>query len=648
MRGKADRAALALLCAACVLLSAGPFLRGRSFFWGDLVYLHHPWRALSAQILQQGRLPAWNPYAYLGMPLAAQMQGAAWYPGTLPFYFFPFEPALVLFHAAHFALAGGLAFLWLRREGFGSAAAFAGAAVFAGCGPLTSRVPFLNHLSSLSLLPAFLLFRDDIWLLGLSTALCFLSGYPPILAGGLVASALLSGLLSRRPSFGRWAMALAWGAGACACLLLPALSLAVGSRRGAGLGLEDTLRFALRPEDWAQWVSPLLLGPGAFSPALLWWKTCYFGFLAWLAALTAFHRLRPMAAALLGVYLLTVGLLVLGGSNPLSLLAWSHLPALHYVRYPGNMSYLAVPAMTLLVAAGLHRRRWAWPCAFAVFLELFAYAYGSHPTAPRPYFTEAGGLVRKLQADEEGHRYLLSPLALQWHRGQGGGREQAFLDLKHRLYGVTNMPYRLAAAANFGEPLVPRASYEFMDFLYSRSGAGEAARLLAWADISVLLTRDPLATGLLPFMGREGWYLYGVPDAVGRALWFPEEVGRDFPAGLSGSGTLPSILSGLPLSWSRPREDAFRASGRTGAGWVFLAEPRISGWRAWLNGRAVSDEPALGAFRKIRVPAGSWRLDFRYMPPAWSLGLCLTLAFLSVSSAYWYNRGRRFIEMSRK
>ncbi|MEK7744430.1 MAG: hypothetical protein AAB578_08595, partial [Elusimicrobiota bacterium] len=101
----------ALLCAAWL---APVFLSGRTFFWGDLTYLHHPWRALTAQLLQGGELPLWNPFTYLGMPLAGQMQGAAWYPGTLPFHLFPFVTALSLYHALHYGLAGFFTFLWLR------------------------------------------------------------------------------------------------------------------------------------------------------------------------------------------------------------------------------------------------------------------------------------------------------------------------------------------------------------------------------------------------------------------------------------------------------------------------------------------------------------------------------------------------------
>ena len=61
------------------------------------------------------------------------------------------------------------------------------------------------------------------------------------------------------------------------------------------------------------------------------------------------------------------------------------------------------------------------------------------------------------KAKAEG-RYLLSPLALERHAGAD------VVDWKTRLYGLTNAPYRLRAAGNFGEPLTLRASYGMMDF----------------------------------------------------------------------------------------------------------------------------------------------------------------------------------------
>ena len=83
-------------------------------FWGDLTYLHLPWQQASTQLLQAGQLPVWDPFLYFGMPMAANMQRAVLYPGTIPFRIFGFATATACFHGLHYWLAGWLMWLWLR------------------------------------------------------------------------------------------------------------------------------------------------------------------------------------------------------------------------------------------------------------------------------------------------------------------------------------------------------------------------------------------------------------------------------------------------------------------------------------------------------------------------------------------------------
>ena len=60
--GRRDMAVLGLLAVPLAILFGG-VLFGRTFFWGDLLYLHHPWRALGAEMVTRGVLPLWNPLA---------------------------------------------------------------------------------------------------------------------------------------------------------------------------------------------------------------------------------------------------------------------------------------------------------------------------------------------------------------------------------------------------------------------------------------------------------------------------------------------------------------------------------------------------------------------------------------------------------
>jgi len=635
-----DRRSLAALLVPVAAMFLGLRLFGRAVFWGDLTYIHHPWRALQADQLQRGLAPLWDPYAYLGMPLAAQMQGAVWYPGSLPFHLFGFAEAAAVFHAAHYCLAAFLAYLWLRRLGSARAAAMAGATLFSLSGALASRVPFLNHLSTLAWLPGLLLFADRPWLLGLTLATAFLSGYPLMLAGGAVSAFWLTSMLRRRgPPWRAWIAGGALSLTVSAVLLIPAARLASDSQRGGGLPVVETLEFALTPSDLPQLVGPIATGPSGFDPARSWWKTCYMGAAGVAAAALSAGRVGAGAALAAGGQGGTAILLMMGGATPVSRWVWERVPPFRYVRYPGNLAYLLLAPAALLVAAGLHRRAWAGRAWLLLAVELGIYGLASQPVVSADFFTDAGPLVRELQRGLAGGRYLLSPRALEWHRGVGGDTRTAAADLKHRLYGLTGVPYRLSSVGNFGEPLVPRPCYDLMDFLYRRAGLADAAPYLPWADVRELLTRERFPPWPLAYGGRTLWHRYRVPGPHGRARWFPPEEGGAIPSSLEAAEVLPDLRSSVPLAVERGRDDRLVIrGGADGPGWLYLAEPRLPGWEAWLGPARVGVEPAMGAFAKTRVPAGEWVFRWLYRPADWRWGLLLSLAAMAASAAYWYNR----------
>lgn len=625
-----------LLLGAAALAAAlflGLRLAGRTFYWGDLLYIHFAWRALPAQYAHAGALPLWNPFDYLGMPLAAQMQCAAWHPLSALFSFFGFASALALYHSVHYALSAALWHLALRRWGFSRCASAAGAAAAAFGGVAVSRLPFLNHLGALAFFPAFLLFAQAPALLGLSLALSFLAGYPTMTAGAALSAFALSGArawasggpAALRAHAVRWLAAGALGGALGAVLLLPAVELVRESRRGGGLEAAEALTWSFAPKDLVQLTAPPLIGASDYDPAVWWWKTAYAGLVPGAAALYGATLLGPAAAAGAAAYAALEGLLLLGGTNPVSRALWEHAPPLRYVRYPGNMSYLLLPLLALLCARGLDRRRWApWALLLAA-AELGAYALAAHPTAPAALWTEAGPVVAAARAAAGPHRFLMSPKALHAQSAVGRDADEAALDLKRRLYGLSNAPYRLESVTGFGEPLVPARQYAFLDFIQSRPGAEAAARWMPWADAGVLLTPGLAAAPGLEPRGQALWHLATPTAPVARAWWFPEAAGAALPAGL---GEPPDPASARPLSVLRRGPHRFEAAGVSEEpGWLYLAEPLGAGWRAWPAAPAF--EAALGAFVKRPVPAGPWRVVLRYDPLSFRLGLSLTLLALA-------------------
>lgn len=611
MTARPSRAAAVL--GVLALLQFLPFwLRGLGSFWGDLFYIHWPWRAFDARALQSGQLPLWNPHLYFGMPAAASMQDSLYYPLTAPFFLFSFPTALMLFQLAHYWLAAVFCWLWLRKLGARPSAALCGAALYAFGGVLASNQGFLNHLSVLALWPAALLLAGhQARFCALALSLMFFAGYPPFWAGMAGLAVLIAGKK-------RGVSVVAATALLSCVLLLPGAELVLHSKRSSGVGLDEALRFGLTPADLLGWVTPLL-APGGFDPAVNWWRTCYLG-VAGAALVVAGLGSRRRSALWLGSAAAAVMLLMLGESFAVSRFVWANFKPLSFVRYPGNLAYLALLPLTVLAALGASRLKASLRLAALAFLaaELTLLGYWGFKPAPRELWTRKGPLHAALQATLEGSRYLLSPLALETHAGRD------VYDWAARLYGLTNAPYGLRAAGNFGEPLVPKANYALMDALYSATPRAVSA-FLPWADVGALLSVKPIegVPGLV-YERDVLWSLHRTAPPIRAAFLSGADGERLSALAQAPAGVKPRRLPVEERGFGR-----LSVSGQTPAGWVYLAEPLFPGWRVDLEtplgpGRAAA-LPALGPFQRVSVPAGNWRLTWTYAPGSFAAGLWATL-----------------------
>ncbi|UPT74083.1 MAG: hypothetical protein M0D55_20050 [Elusimicrobiota bacterium] len=572
------------------------------------------------------------------------MQGGLFYPATIFYYLFGFATATALFQALHLFAASWLCALWLRSWRATWGAALGGALLFGFGGVLIARLPFLNHLAVLSWAPALALFFRRPAPLALTLALMALAGYPTFIPGcaaaaWAVAAAARTSRLSWRDAAGGWAAAAAGSAALAAVQLGPGLELAARSRRASGVGLEEALTWGFSPRDLLQWIGPLATGLDRFHPAVEWTSCVYLGAAGALAVYLGASAMPRRRAALLGVFLFGVVVLILGASTPLSAAVWRAVPALRFVRYPGNLSYLALLPLSALAAAGFSSRLVGPGLALVCGLELLAVGRSATPLAPRSIFVEAGPLVGALRERLDGGRYLISPRALQASKGAD------VFDWKQRLYGLTNAPYRLRAAANFGEPLVPAESYAAMDALLSLPGADAAAAWMPWIGASRLLTPEPPRSRLLESDVASLWEVSRLKGPASLAWKLTPAAGAALPAAWPAAA--PPL--GAPLAESRTREDRYEVSG-AGAGWAFVAEPRYPGWRVELRTpegtRRVEPLPALGPFQKVEVPDGTWTLSWRYEPASFALGLLLTAAALWALAASWYHRASALGELS--
>ncbi len=627
----------AALAASVTTLLGGAWASGLSAFWSDLTYLHHGWRAAPAMLVVAGHAPLWEPSLYFGMPMAGAMQGGLFYPPTIFYYLFGFATATALFQALHLFMAGCLCALWLRvcRLPWGSC--LGGAILFAFSGVMIARLPFLNHLATLAWAPALLLFFRRPGPLALALALMVLAGYPTFIPGCAIAAWVLayathSPAWSWKAAVTNWAQAIFFSGGLAAAQLLPGLELALLSRRSSGIDPTEALTWGFTPADLLQWIGPSAIGIRNFHPAIDWTLCVYLGIVGiaavvWGASALPRRRTLVLGAAILGVMFLT-----LGDSNFLSGALWRWLPPLRFIRYPGNLAYIALLPLATLAAVGYADCRAGPALVLISTLELLAIGRSATPLAPRRLFTEPGPLVRILQERQADMRYLISPKALQASKGSN------IFDWKQRLYGLTNAPYHLRAAANFGEPLVPASSYAVMDALLSLPSADAAAGWMPWIGASRLLTPTPPNSSRLIAEPGALWDI-SKPRAVSAlAYQLTLKDGASLPAAWP---QVPPNIVPAPLIVRRSREDRFEISGE-GAGWTYVAEPRYPGWTTTLSvlGREqrVLPEPALGAFQKVATPSGPWTLRWLYAPNSWRYGILLACVSWLMLAYSWYHR----------
>jgi hypothetical protein len=270
---------------------------------GDLHAMFVPWYEYAARVLvEERRLPLWNPQQFCGTPVLGLGQSAVLYPPVLLSFAVLSPPAaLQALYAEHvFLLAWGLT-LYGRRHGIGRTAAGLAALVsVVGIfrGPLLAGVDHPAFLACAAWTPWLLLcweraLRDPparwIACFALCAALQWTAGYPDFsvdLAIFLGVMALVRPETSLTRRTGTLALGLVLGAALAAVQLLPVAEAVAESPR-LDTRFHPLLRSIFAVKSGAQLGAMLLyrLGPGALLlvAAGLWRPTRTR--LAWLAAL---------------------------------------------------------------------------------------------------------------------------------------------------------------------------------------------------------------------------------------------------------------------------------------------------------------------------------------------------------------------------
>jgi hypothetical protein len=184
-------AVVSLVCTWAFFLGYFPPFR-RIHFPYDVEGFHYPLWDYAFRSLQSGRFPLWDPSMYCGIPFAANIQAALFYPATWllfavnagrPLVAYGWVEAMV---AAHLWLAFFLAWLWLRRR-FSLLPSLLGAAVYAFSGNTLYQIQHAGEIMGYAWVPLALLGVDEatetgswrpMWKVAAASALCLLAGYP--------------------------------------------------------------------------------------------------------------------------------------------------------------------------------------------------------------------------------------------------------------------------------------------------------------------------------------------------------------------------------------------------------------------------------------------------------------------------------------
>ena len=378
-----DAAAIWLLA----LLNGGFFWRSltESNIWmpaggGDFASFYFPTYSYVAEQIKNHTIPLWNPHLFAGMPLAADVQSAIFYPLNLLLFLFVKVDygALEWQLIGHYWLASVFTYLFLRNLGLMRAGALAGSIVFAYSGFMVAHFGHLPMVPVATWIPLMLLCLHRAfttpgrpgwaWAVGagLATAMSLLAGHVQIFAYGLMAAGLLwlILLLSRGPLEARltaeWAakgaimIALALALGAVQ--LLPSFELANQSVR-ASVSYEEASDFPAQPLSLLNLILPRVYGSNPTEYNFAQWQTTenwgYMGVVTLVLAAggLVLRRTRLVAffalLAVLAVVLMAGDLTILGG--------WffKFVPGFNKLRDSGRALVLLALALAGLAAYGL-------------------------------------------------------------------------------------------------------------------------------------------------------------------------------------------------------------------------------------------------------------------------------------------------------
>ncbi|MBA3066373.1 hypothetical protein FP828_07775, partial [bacterium] len=143
-----------IILGAVILFFSGIVFSSLTFFMRDTLIQFFPWNFFKSACLSKGIIPFWNPFSHCGMPFAASMQPAVYYPPNIIFYVLNFVTAYKIYIVFHIFIAFISMFLLMRETGLDDEASFLSGMIFAFNGYILTKIEFLSVLGTSVWLPA--------------------------------------------------------------------------------------------------------------------------------------------------------------------------------------------------------------------------------------------------------------------------------------------------------------------------------------------------------------------------------------------------------------------------------------------------------------------------------------------------------------
>jgi hypothetical protein len=683
--------AVALLVLLTLLLFRPLLLNGEVLYFGDLTLYFTPLLEVLRQELGAGRIPLWNPYLLCGTPYIGNPQAWPLYPSALLAGLFRAEYVTGLIGVLHVLFAGLGTLAFLRRRGLSNGAALMGAVAWSFGGALVSKIQFPNMVQAAAYFP-WLLWAVEGTVTATGTrqkagtlgALALLTGWALLAAHtqvflmefylGAVWALFRLGQLprpERLPTFLRMALAFALGAGLSSAQLLPVVEFTRVTVR-ADLTLAQTNRFILPPYTALyNFLLPNFFGNPAttepyYARGNFWEVSAYIGLLPFTLAVGAAVRLwrRSSDVRFWAVAAVVLVWLSLGKDALLYSMTYYALPGVRLFHDPARWLLPGTFALACLAAQGTEsiaqtlktvgkRRIFLAVSLLITVLDLLPFSATLNPTTPGQAFEER----RRGKGEGQTGRVHLSNIGDYWayyvsfrtyERIQGPKKAEAFISS-----GGPNLNVLARQPSLYGYEPVRRADMDrYLTELKARPSEDPllvAAGVTEWQRFERVDGVDQIVSRQV--MGKRAtlwthWSAVSDDKEALEKVLSPDWDGEPILTGgasKSGAGEPVELL----VNDRTPQKVEIVLPAQHSGGLLVLSDTHGAGWTAFADDLPISLHTIDGLFRGVVVSPETRRVEFRYMPVSWRLGLFGSLCVGGILSGVFTcalaarRRGRR-------